>query len=356
LFVWLLFLTLNIQAHGQFLGDGEPLHRVKSFEHLVENLEPNYYVSLPSAIKLTPVRQLYVGRFELRFTSHGLPIRLTWNQKGHITLNGQKIYAHHLRSRQALSLKIQEILGRSVSFSPLQILIPELKADNAQLIEALLLLINYLSARHPELAPLIMESLVRTPVATAQAEPQRETTRPDSELVWDYTVDLAQLPARAPREPQVTVPALASAPVTQAPVAGTVASPNPSASNCPSSYSTAACQVVELTNGHRRQHGLRPLQISTQCTRLAQSHASDMARTGFFSHTSPNLGSFSARARAHNLTHAGENIARGQRTAQEAFNDWRSSPGHNQNMLGREFTHIGVARVGNDWVQCFSRE
>jgi uncharacterized protein YkwD len=43
-------------------------------------------------------------------------------------------------------------------------------------------------------------------------------------------------------------------------------------------------------------------------------------------------------------TWKGENLAAGTSSAQTAFNLWQNSPGHNSNMLGANFTAIGIAR------------
>jgi uncharacterized protein YkwD len=44
---------------------------------------------------------------------------------------------------------------------------------------------------------------------------------------------------------------------------------------------------------------------------------------------------------------AGENIAAGNSTAQATFEQWKSSPGHNANMLNLTYRVIGIGRIGN---------
>jgi hypothetical protein len=44
-------------------------------------------------------------------------------------------------------------------------------------------------------------------------------------------------------------------------------------------------------------------------------------------------------------TSLGENIAAGMSTATDAFTAWKNSPGHNANMLGANYTAIGVGRA-----------
>ena len=47
-------------------------------------------------------------------------------------------------------------------------------------------------------------------------------------------------------------------------------------------------------------------------------------------------------------TWKGENIAAGYGTAAQAFAGWKSSPGHNANMLNEHFRTIGIGRVHLD--------
>ena len=54
----------------------------------------------------------------------------------------------------------------------------------------------------------------------------------------------------------------------------------------------------------------------------------------------------------------GENIAWNQPTPKAAVDDWMNSRGHRRNLLGEEFTHIGVGMAVNAkgepyWVQVF---
>ena len=53
----------------------------------------------------------------------------------------------------------------------------------------------------------------------------------------------------------------------------------------------------------------------------------------------------------------GENIAVGQRSAEEVMSSWRNSPTHNGNMLGN-YDRVGIGmyvddNIGHYWVQVF---
>lgn len=50
----------------------------------------------------------------------------------------------------------------------------------------------------------------------------------------------------------------------------------------------------------------------------------------------------------------GENIAHGQTTEQQVFNDWLKSEGHCKNMMNANFKETGAARSGTFWTQVFA--
>ena len=118
-----------------------------------------------------------------------------------------------------------------------------------------------------------------------------------------------------------------------------------------------AQQVIDLTNAQRKQNGLPALQADTQLSNVAQTKSDDMRKNGYFSHTSPTYGSPFDMMRDFGVSYrtAGENIAQGQRSAQEVVNAWMNSEGHRKNILSKDFTHIGVGydSSGHHWTQMF---
>ncbi|MDG4657477.1 CAP domain-containing protein [Ectobacillus antri] len=116
-------------------------------------------------------------------------------------------------------------------------------------------------------------------------------------------------------------------------------------------------QVVELTNIERRKVGLADLKMDTALSKVAGAKAVDMETKGYFSHTSPTYGSPFDMMRSFGISYrsAGENIAKGQRTAQQVVTDWMNSPGHRANIMNQSYTHIGVGHTSstNCWVQMF---
>lgn len=116
-------------------------------------------------------------------------------------------------------------------------------------------------------------------------------------------------------------------------------------------------KVIELTNYQRRERGLPDLKADPQLSRVAREKSNDMQQNHYFSHTSPTYGSPFDMMRDFGISYraAGENIAHGQRSAEEVVNGWMNSEGHRENILNPNFTHIGVGynQNGHYWTQMF---
>jgi uncharacterized YkwD family protein/spore coat assembly protein SafA len=119
-------------------------------------------------------------------------------------------------------------------------------------------------------------------------------------------------------------------------------------------------QVIQLTNQERAKNGLRPLAANWELSRVARYKSNDMRDKRYFEHTSPTYGSPFTMMKNFGISYrsAGENIAAGQRTAQEVVNSWMNSAGHRQNILSPNFNQIGVGyssggSYGTYWTQMF---
>ncbi|MBO8188995.1 CAP domain-containing protein [Streptomyces spirodelae] len=120
----------------------------------------------------------------------------------------------------------------------------------------------------------------------------------------------------------------------------------------------AESEVLALVNQERAKAGCRPLKADRRLTGLAGEYSEDMARRGFFSHTSPDGKSPWARAEAAGISDlGGENIARGQANARSVMDSWMHSPGHRANILNCDYRTLGVgahfAEGGPWWTQDF---
>jgi uncharacterized protein YkwD len=115
-----------------------------------------------------------------------------------------------------------------------------------------------------------------------------------------------------------------------------------------------SCQMHKAVNTYRVSSGRAALEVSLDCTRLAQDHAVDMVVRDFFSHNSPTE-TFQQRAARYGLSfYVGENIAMGSDDVETILTMWQNSPGHNNNMLNSTYRSGGVGYYQGRWVQCFS--
>lgn len=122
-------------------------------------------------------------------------------------------------------------------------------------------------------------------------------------------------------------------------------------------------QLMTLVNRERTAQGLNPLTESPVLQRQAEQYACEMITYRFFDHRNPVTGS-TLGERTEQFGYAfqvvGENLAAGQTSPQQVFNDWMNSPGHRANILDPRFLELGIGiRSGGDyhiyWVQEFGR-
>lgn len=127
--------------------------------------------------------------------------------------------------------------------------------------------------------------------------------------------------------------------------------------------STMAEAVLLLVNQERTKQGLKELFLSDDITDIATLKSQDMANKGYFSHTSPTYGTPFQMLQSYGISYksAGENIAAGQKTAQEVMQSWMNSSGHRANILNSGYTEIGIGyyvggSYGTYWTQLFVGE
>ncbi|MBQ7400209.1 MAG: CAP domain-containing protein [Clostridia bacterium] len=103
-----------------------------------------------------------------------------------------------------------------------------------------------------------------------------------------------------------------------------------------------ASQVLALVNAERAKYGLSSLTYDATLGRAADIRAVEIKK--LFSHTRPNGQScFTVLDEiGYSYRTAGENIAYGQRSPEEVMTAWMNSEGHRANILGENYTHIGI--------------
>ena len=109
--------------------------------------------------------------------------------------------------------------------------------------------------------------------------------------------------------------------------------------------------VLCLVNRFRRAHGRRALRLNRQLTRAAQAYSAQMARRGFFAHTSPSGGTMVDRLRESGYLSTGGSWAVGENLAwgthhlsapAQIVNGWLRSPPHRANLLRAKYREAGI--------------
>jgi uncharacterized protein YkwD len=129
--------------------------------------------------------------------------------------------------------------------------------------------------------------------------------------------------------------------------------PGPAASRASAPLQDVAARIWRLTNEIRGKYGIPPLAQDARLAAVAQAYCDDMLRRRFFSHTDPEGRTAKDRLlpsyprpiyRLGENIWTGTNLSTGNRGALARFiiNSWMKSPGHRENLLAPDFTHLGV--------------
>jgi Cysteine-rich secretory protein family len=95
-------------------------------------------------------------------------------------------------------------------------------------------------------------------------------------------------------------------------------------------------------SGYRKSYGLSAVTVDPKLTELARQQANAMAERGSLDHNV--YASFRSRMASLDAASAAENIALGTMSfGEETLALWKSSSGHNANLLKRNVTRIGLA-------------
>lgn len=135
-----------------------------------------------------------------------------------------------------------------------------------------------------------------------------------------------------------------------------------------------AAQVLERVNvvrkaghtcGGKQYAPAPPVTLSPVLTQAALRHAGDMAKQGRLDHVGSDGRHLTERVSeaSYDWTALGENIAAGQPDAAAVMGSWLESPGHCENIMGPQFTEMGIARARAStgakalyWTQVFAAQ
>lgn len=105
--------------------------------------------------------------------------------------------------------------------------------------------------------------------------------------------------------------------------------------------------IIQLTNQQRASAGLNTLNTNSKLTAAAQAKANNMFQVQYWDHFGPNGESpwqFISQA-GYQYVYAGENLAKGFRSAEGVHEAWMASPSHRDNIMSGNYKDIGVAVV-----------
>jgi len=121
--------------------------------------------------------------------------------------------------------------------------------------------------------------------------------------------------------------------------------------SCSWPYDPEELQFLEIIN-ESQSNGLPTLILSDVLTEASERHSEDMGRYGFFAHETIASSYFPVDSKPwERMALSGydafmaENLIAGYKTAEEAFEGWRTSPGHEANMLNSNQCVIGIACI-----------
>lgn len=118
-------------------------------------------------------------------------------------------------------------------------------------------------------------------------------------------------------------------------------------SRVPALAAVVSSVLVELANADRSAQGLATLSVSPVLNEVARAKAEDMAAKQYFAHNSPDGVTPWHWFKEKNYTflYAGENLAIDFNESSDVERAWMQSPTHRANIVGTQFTEIGIAVV-----------
>jgi hypothetical protein len=102
----------------------------------------------------------------------------------------------------------------------------------------------------------------------------------------------------------------------------------------------------EMISVYRKSYGLSAVTADAKLTELARQQANAMAERRSMDHNV--YASFHSRIKPYGSPAAAENIAMGTKTFEETLAIWKSSSGHNANLLKPNVTRMGLASASRD--------
>lgn len=119
--------------------------------------------------------------------------------------------------------------------------------------------------------------------------------------------------------------------------------------------------LIDQTNAERKKADLKPLTPNAKLMDAARKHAANMAEQNKLEHVlDDKTPADRVKAAGYKPRRVGENVAWNMTDAKKALAGWMGSKPHRDNILGTDYTEIGVAVAKNEkgepyWVQVFAK-
>ena len=109
--------------------------------------------------------------------------------------------------------------------------------------------------------------------------------------------------------------------------------------------------LVDKTNDERESADLYLLTPNESLELAAELKAEDMAKKGYFAHTTPEGHDpwYWLYQAGYNFAAAGENLAVNFTDSEDVIDAWMDSPGHRANILKENYTEIGIATAKGEY-------
>jgi uncharacterized protein YkwD len=117
-----------------------------------------------------------------------------------------------------------------------------------------------------------------------------------------------------------------------------------------SASTITSLNIVNLTNDERVIYGLEELTVNSDLSAAALAKANNMFQEQYWDHFGPNGETpwQFIKETGYKYVYAGENLAKGFRTAEGVVQAWMASPTHRENLLSGNYKEIGIAAVSGE--------